>query len=525
MASVFSEGVAHISSDASTDSGSYGLEGPSSAITDTAKIEASTSTTASPSQVPGSKNAGYPSLVALPHSAISMTPGALFRVSDLIESTTSKAWGSTKAAAYASSDAWTDADVISSKGPSPVITDTVKVETTIGMAAGPSQEPDSKYTGNPQPNSTPGLGAIIVSAFGGTSKSVDPSDQIHGPKTTTTTSAIFGGGTVLAASAFAAVLEPIGPSDHTSMAQLLPYGGNNPEDPIVMHGHTISENTPPTINNAALAYTSGIFYSNGDPVAMSYHPEIVEGPVFTAGGMTISLDSSYHPDGTAIPAIEINHHIITEGSSATIIDGTTIAFSDNSIYIGSEAYAAPTQVNRTPNPSANFVDQLMSAAYTSNKLALLTVGGETASIIDHSRIAIGSATIVLGAHATTLDHQFISLGTDGLIIGSTTVSMPSENPTAPYTTVIDGMTFTANSRAFVEGSVTLSSGGPGATIDGTMISVGSVGDLVTGIGIGGFGNITASVQEFTGESGRRWRPCMLFLMVSMGLCMTCAVLL
>ena len=568
-------GAPYAPSDSITTLGDPSSKYPSSAVTESISVELSTVMAIGSLQGTGSKNAGYPFFNSHPRipPVQAMVPTALPRFSALIQIATSKVWESTIAATYPLSDASTGPGDPGSKPPSSTIADTVKVGASTGPAAGQSEESASYNAGNPQPISTAGLGAIIMNAFGGTSKTSNSKNQDHNQQITATPIA-FLGGSIVAASSFVAVLEPTGSSYHTSPSQVTPSGGNNPtnsiplqghtlsynsatptidhvtlaygsgslyingnpipipsdpasvadpgnsrsKNPIVIQGHTLSENAPATtINSAVLAYTSGTFYINGDPVAASYKPTDKESPIFTADGLTFSLDPSYHTDITATPAININGHLITKGSSATTIDGTRIAFSGNSIYIGTKAYPASTNINQAPGYTGNFHDRLTSSASPTDKPAFFTVGGQTASIVDASRLAIGSATITLGAHGTTLDNQFISFGTDGLVVGSSTFSLPSGNPGLPATTVVDGMTFIATSGIFADGSLTLSANGPGATIHGSVISVDAAGSLIVETATAGSGNTTTSGLGFTGGTAGGVKPRVVLLGVAMAL--------
>ncbi len=91
--------------------------------------------------------------------------------------------------------------------------------------------------------------------------------------------------------------------------------------------------------------------------------------------------------------------------------------------------------------------------------------------------AINGQSVAEGGSAVTVDGTVISLGPSGLQIGSSTIPINAEQTAeAPQSIFeIDGKTFTAAPTGFPLAGQTVADGGPAVTIDGTTVSLGSLG--------------------------------------------------
>ena len=99
-----------------------------------------------------------------------------------------------------------------------------------------------------------------------------------------------------------------------------------------------------------------------------------------------------------------------------------------------------------------------------------------------SVFSIANSIVSAGGPAATIDGTIISLGQSGaLVIGSSTVNLPTQSHT-PYNKAytIAGQTFTPDPSAFSIASTTISAGGPAVTIDGTIITIPPSGTRLLG---------------------------------------------
>jgi len=151
--------------------------------------------------------------------------------------------------------------------------------------------------------------------------------------------------------------------------------------------------------------------------------------------------------------------VISAGGQPATLSGTLISVfpSHKGLLVGSQTI---------PIPSAPTVGHVLTAA------------GETLTAVNGQIIVAGS-TLSKGT-AITIHSTRISLGESGLVIGSSTIPLPTVGPksAAPAITTL-GQTFSQiGVSEVVFGHTTLSIGGPGTTILGTEVSLGTSGLMV-----------------------------------------------
>ena len=162
--------------------------------------------------------------------------------------------------------------------------------------------------------------------------------------------------------------------------------------------------------------------------------------VFAVAGQTFTAE----PTGFVVAATTL-----TPGGSAITISGTPVSLAPGgTLAIGSSTIALPSQT-------------------------VFTVGGQTFTA-EQTGFAIASTSISPG-HAVTISGTIVSLGPSGaLVVGSSTMSLPSET-----VFTVGGQIFTAEPTGFAIASTSISPG-QAVTISGTIISLGLSGTLVVG---------------------------------------------
>ena len=180
----------------------------------------------------------------------------------------------------------------------------------------------------------------------------------------------------------------------------------------------------------------------------------------------------------------------------------TVPLPPQSIFaIGTQTFTAnPTGFNIdntviSPGDPAHTVD---GTSISLDKSGVLAIGSSTFSLTNPlttvlvvagqtftpnpSAFSIANSIVSAGGPAATIDGTIISLGQSGaLVIGSSTVNLPTQFHT-PYNKAytIAGQTFTPNPSAFSIASTTISAGGPAVTIDGKIITIQPSGTVVLG---------------------------------------------
>jgi hypothetical protein len=132
-------------------------------------------------------------------------------------------------------------------------------------------------------------------------------------------------------------------------------------------------------------------------------------------------------------------------------------------------------------------------------------GGQFVSADSSGAVIGGTATLTAGGSAITVAGTVISVGSSGIVIGDSTVQVVPP-ASGMFTTVVGGQSISADStEVVIGGTETLSAGGPGATISGTVISVGASG-IIIGSSTEPFSDFTATNQGSSTGSKKGGEP-------------------
>ena len=239
--------------------------------------------------------------------------------------------------------------------------------------------------------------------------------------------------------------------------------------------------------------------------------------VFAIGGQTFTAE----PTGFAIAGTTL-----TPGGSAVTISGTPVSLAPGgTLAIGSSTIALPSQTVFTVG------GQTFTAGPTGFAIAGTSISPGQAITISGTMISLGpSGTLVVGSNtmalpsqtvftvgtqtftaeptgfsiagtsispgqAVTISGTIVSLGPSGtLVVGSNTMSLPIQS-----IFTVDGQTFTAEPTGFVLDGATVAPGGPGVTISGVDISLGT--NSVLHIGSQTLATLGPAATSSSGASG------------------------
>ena len=208
---------------------------------------------------------------------------------------------------------------------------------------------------------------------------------------------------------------------------------------------------PPTQTQGLGAIIYDAFGKSGPEIGESSTILLSPQPVFTIGAQTFTADpSAFSIAGTTLSA---------DGPAVTI-SGTIISLGQNgALEIGSSTISLPTPSNLSPTQ-------------------VYTAAGQTFTP-NLSAFPIDGTIVSAGGPAATIHGTIISLGQKGALqIGSSTISLPTGPPGKVYT--VAGQTFTPNPSTFPIDGTIVSAGGPAATVQGTIVSLGPNGALQIG---------------------------------------------
>ena len=267
-------------------------------------------------------------------------------------------------------------------------------------------------------------------------------------------------------------------------------------------GTTISAGGPgATIDGTIVSLgPSGLLRIGSSTISLGLDAASPTPTAYTVGNQIFTPNPGAFPiDGTTIsaggPGVTIDGTVVRLGSSGILdIGSSTISLAPSPAYtVGSKIF--------TPNPTAFSIDgTIISAGGSGVNIDGTLVNLESSGILDigSSRIllpppnvyTIGGETFTANPTAFSIDGTTISAGGPGLTIDGTVVSLESSGildigssrillpPSNVYT--VGGETFTANPTAFSIDDTRISAGGPGVTIDGTVVSLGTSGILDIG---------------------------------------------
>ena len=223
---------------------------------------------------------------------------------------------------------------------------------------------------------------------------------------------------------------------------------------ISIAGFTVTPNAAPITADG-----TRIFLGSSALVVGSVSVPIILPPVPLKPGQATSLNG--HIVQPLTEGVSIAGLTLTPGASPITISGTPISLGASSLIIGSSSFAVSLpRPSWTPGQVTNINGQIIQP---------LTNGG----------ISIDGTTLTPNAPPITVSGTSISLGSSALVIGSSTIPLDSEIPEHLVTTVA-GQAITADPTAVEVGSLTLTPGGPGTSLSGTLVSLDSDGELIVG---------------------------------------------
>ena len=161
--------------------------------------------------------------------------------------------------------------------------------------------------------------------------------------------------------------------------------------------------------------------------------------------------------------LSIASRTLTPGAPPITISGTPISLGSSKLLIGSSSYAISLH-RQTWVPGQ-----------------VTTINGQVIQPLTNGGISIDGKTLTPNAPPITVSGTPVLLGPSVIIIGSSTKSLDSEVPEHLVTTVAS-QPLTADPTAVEVGSLTLTPGGPGTSLSGTLVSLGSNGELIVGTG-------------------------------------------
>lgn len=232
--------------------------------------------------------------------------------------------------------------------------------------------------------------------------------------------------------------------------------------------------------SSVVTIAGNIITANPTSFDIAGSPVTAGGPEITVSGVAVSLGSSGDlviggASGKArpttvqpLPLFTVGSVIFTANPSGFAIEGTTLSVGGPGITVAS----TPVSIN---SQGSLLLGSSTIALQTSTP-SILTSDGQTITFRQSDQVAVGGTTLSIGGPGISVSGKPISMGSNGLVIGSDTITPQNPIPTALTT---DGQTYTFESSGLVAlDGTTLSIGGPGTTVSGKPISVGTAGLII-----------------------------------------------
>ena len=395
--------------------------------------------------------------------------------------------------------------------------------TTIQLRPQPNKKPTTIFLGSNSDGkeTTSGIGALILNALGKadlTAKLDGASNSkslIVGPVASFPTVTVAGQLLTisdLSAVSIAGIILTPGGAEATIPDTLvsLAYSGNL----VVGIGFSYQSSTILIIAGHIITANPISFEIAGTPVKAGELAVTISSTGISmgiSGDLVIGGSASITPSSAAV---------FTVGTQRLIADGAgLVVFSITVTAGGSAALISGTKVSLDLSGVLNVGDTTTTLAGFSRP-SVFIVGGETFTA-NLTEFSVDGTTLLAGASGITVNSIPISLNPSGsLLIGTSTI--PLQQSTATVVTT-DGQVFTIaqNGLIAVDG-VILSSGGPGTTISGTPMSVGSDGIVIGSDRIRlptANGSASSHVAPFTGSALKSAGSSKLALWVVLGIIM------
>ena len=313
---------------------------------------------------------------------------------------------------------------------------------------------------NPTPyppgnNEDPGQGSVPTpSAQEGSSGDSDPDDEPESANT-----------------GVASINDPVESSDNALDSQnyAIAIGTQKPSGATTINGQL----AVPLVNGISIAgFTitpdaapvtadgTRIFLGSSALVVGSISVDVVLPPVLLTPGQATEMNGQVIQPLTN-GGISIAGQTLTPGASPITISGTPISLGPSGLIIGSSSFAISL-------PRQSWIPGQAT-----------TINGQVIQPLMNGGISIDGTTLTPGAPPITVSGIPVSLGSSALIVGPSTISLDSEVPEHLVTTVA-GQAVTADPTALEVGSLTLTPGGPGTSLSGTLVSLNSDGELIVG---------------------------------------------
>ena len=250
-----------------------------------------------------------------------------------------------------------------------------------------------------------------------------------------------------------------------------PSNSNN----AIIGGQTLAPGQRTTVNGVPFSVgRGGVVVAGSSTISVPAAGGATPNAIATVGSAPVRLDPA------TTNAIIIGGQTLKDGQS-TIIDNTPVAVSSGHLIMGGGSGNSPASTIAIPTPSP-----LDSGVFSG-------IGGQPI-VLSSGHVMVGTTSLSLGQ--TTIDGTVVSVGASQIIVGSSTIPIPTSNPSGSALNfeiagesvavssghvVIDGSTLAIGEETKM-GSVVVSAGATQAVVGSSTISFAAARPFVSNIG-------------------------------------------
>ncbi len=222
---------------------------------------------------------------------------------------------------------------------------------------------------------------------------------------------------------------------------------------ISIAGTTVFPGAPPiTVSDTPIALGRSSLVVGSVSVAIALPPlSLSAGQLITLNDQLIQQLST---------GILVAGTTLTPGAPPVKVSGTPISLCPSAVIIGSSSISIAL-------PRPPWIPGSMT-----------NIDGKVVQPLSNG-ISVGGTTLTPGGPALTISGTPMSLGSNALVIGTSSILLATDDPIQLVTTIA-GQTITADPNAVQIGSSKLTPGSPGLILSGTLVSLDSAGQLVVG---------------------------------------------
>jgi hypothetical protein len=262
--------------------------------------------------------------------------------------------------------------------------------------------------------------------------------------------------------------------------------GSNVDDGSVEQIVTINGQTH------TVAEQNGVPVIDGTPLPTGGAPMTVDGQSVKAvdgglviGTQTVDLTGSQTADSQAEQVIDVDGitHTIAEQNGVPVIDGTPLPTDGSPVTIDGQSVnvvdGGVVIGTQTVHLTSDQAADSQAAVFTANGHAFTAVPGSNSGVA-----VVDGTTLSVGGQAVTVQGATISAASNGVVVDGSTINYEDASFTASSAVLTLGSNIATasaiGSDVFVIGTVTLTAGGPDATISGHTVSAASTGVVIDG---------------------------------------------